>query len=132
MVFNVQPHKNRGIPLSFLRKMYAKCVLGKLVNYFHHLEFHDACLDIPHNWPNVRNKDDQKYIIPWPCWKSHFQRSFFHEHKNNYSSWHKWWYFMTHLSRCLLYGVTILMQEHRSTSSSSSQPTHQARIQWRR
>jgi hypothetical protein len=49
MVFNARPHNNREIPLCFLRKMYAECVLGKLVNYFHHIELHDSCLDIPHN-----------------------------------------------------------------------------------
>ena len=39
MVFDEDPHGNRDIPFYFLRKLYAKFIVGKHVNYFDILEF---------------------------------------------------------------------------------------------
>ena len=39
MVFDEYPHGNRDTPFYFLRKLYAKFILGKHVNYFDILEF---------------------------------------------------------------------------------------------
>ena len=39
MVFDEDPHGNNDIPFYFLRKLYAKFILGKHMNYFDILDF---------------------------------------------------------------------------------------------
>ena len=47
MVFDEDPHRNRDIPFYFLRKLYAKFILGKHVNYFDILDFHGVGHGMP-------------------------------------------------------------------------------------
>ena len=47
MVFDEDPHVNRYISFYFLRKLYAKFILGKHVNYFDILDFQGVGHGIP-------------------------------------------------------------------------------------
>ena len=60
MVFDEYPHGNRDIPFYLLRKLYAKFILGKHVNYFNILYFQGVGHRIPQDMEEART--DPKHV----------------------------------------------------------------------
>ena len=65
MVFDEYLRGNKDIPFYFLRKLYVEFILGKHVNYFDILGFHDVGHEMPQDREGART--DPNHVPRPPC-----------------------------------------------------------------